>query len=71
MVFEGEQSKTDKLQFIEAGASHDNSPDEGEGGRRFGAGGSCTDFCKKNHEISMCSISDERFLCRAQDPFLL
>ena len=30
MVFEGEQSKTDKLQFIEAGASHDNSPDEGE-----------------------------------------
>lgn len=30
MVFEGEQSKNDKLQFIEAGASHDNSPDEGE-----------------------------------------
>ena len=69
MVFEGEQSKNDKLQFIEAGASHDNSPDEGEEEEDLVQAGVIQFFFLNKGKKRMCRISDKHFLCTSHDPF--
>ena len=71
MVFEGEQSKNDKLQFIEAGASHDNSPDEGEEEEDLVQAGVTvySFFFFYKGEKRTCRISDKLFVCISHDPF--